>query len=414
VVAAIALLTHEGFARPRADYVLQLVTELALALVALAFFAVLPAAYWVHRAFKRGAAEQAGSADIFEAQRGFANLLRMPSFRWFPVVNVRWEWIEPPGFRLELLPDDGALLERVEATERAHAERVVRRFVVEDAFGLARIVFDRTEARTVRALPWTGRLNVAPMLRSHVGGDDFPHPLGELDGDRVDMRPYVPGDPLRLALWKVYARTRELMVRTPERAISPSLRIIAYLPSAEQDDPPAAAARVAIEHGLLGEDWTFSADGALHAATTVDEALTLITRSRAIRGEPEASAAGLPRFLEEAGDVRNRLILFVPAQPGPWLQAAIDALRGRQGPVTAVIATDGVRDSTPLEPRYERWLKLPAPPPSAAVSTPSALMEVARTFAAAGANVVGLERPSGRALNLGIRPARDHGGRRVA
>src|SRR5437773_8099985 len=104
----------------------------------------------------------------------------------------------------------------------------------------------------MRILPWTGGLDHAPMLRSLAGGEEISHPLGELTGDRVDMRRYVAGDPLKLALWKIYARTGVLMVRTPERAIAPTLRVAAYLPSAIGDEPAAAAARVAIQRGLLG------------------------------------------------------------------------------------------------------------------------------------------------------------------
>jgi hypothetical protein len=398
-VAAAGTLCFFKFALPRVDYVLELVGLFADALVIAAVLIVLPTTLSVHRAFKRNMGR--GEVSLFEAQRGFASILRMPSFRWFPLVELRWSWIEPEGFTVDRVEEAGQWVERVEAKERAHAPRIVRRFVIEDAFGLARIVLLRTEDRTVRALPWVGKLNVSPMLRSHTGGDDLPHPMGELDGDRVDMRGYIPGDPLRLVLWKVFARTQELMVRTPERAISPALRIIAYLPSAPADDPAAAAARVAIEQGLLGDDWTFSADGALHPASEHEGALELVTRSRAVRGTDAADAAGLATFLETSGDVKNRLILFVPAIPGPWLARTAEALRRRNGPVTALIAAYGIEAEHQKEDRLERWIKLPAPRSERAIATPDELMEVARTLAQAGAHVAGVERPTGRTLNLG-------------
>ena len=227
------------------------------------------------------------------------------------------------------------------------------------------------------------------------------------------MRHYVPGDPLRLALWKLYARTGQLMVRMPERAISPSWRIVAYLVSTKLDEPAAAAARVAIEGGLFGEGWRFSADGAKNApATSTPEALTLIAASRTVRGTPEGEGAGLSRFIEEVGDgPKTRLILFVPAVMGPWVESAQAAIRGFDGAVTAVVATDRVVDEVATSPLLERWIRRPKPVGAGeeATTTNKELAEVADTLAAAGALVVAVERPGGRVL-----AERRFGARRVA
>lgn len=400
-IVAIASAALWLFALPRMDYVLMLACALALILAGLALIAVIPGAIWVRSTVKKRAAGT-DTPLLIEAQRGFAMLLRLPAFRALPLIHVRWSWISPPGFVVDVVQEGGELTEKIEALERAEVDHIERMFVVEDAFGLTRISFPASEKRSIRALPYPGKLSSAPMLRSHAGGDDLPHPIGVPEGDRVDMRHYVPGDPLRLALWKVYARTGELMVRTPERAISPSWRIVAYLPATEHDEPAAAAARVALNAGLFGEGWRFSADGANRIADDKDSAIDLVISSRKARGTPDGDAAGLAPFLEQVGDIaRTRLILFLPAKPGPWLDTCTAALRHWTGAVTAIIATDRVIERA--APRsIDRFLRLPPKNKARLVeSAPEELDAVVRAMSSAGAYVVAVERPTGRTLASG-------------
>ena len=49
------------------------------------------------------------------------------------------------------------------------------------------------------------------------------------DGDRIELRRYVPGDSARFIHWKVFGRTRKLMVRVPERALSRARRTVGVL-----------------------------------------------------------------------------------------------------------------------------------------------------------------------------------------
>lgn len=412
VVLGLALFAYFGIGVPRADYVLQLVGFVAMVLVGLAFLCVLVGAFAVHRAFLRRPVDTRPIS--FEAMRGFAATLRLPAFRAFPLMELAWTWASPVGFAVRIDRQGAELQETVEALERGRTDTIVRRFVIEDPFGLVRMPLLRSEARSVDVLPWSGRLVSAPMLRAHAGGDDQPHPLGDAIGDRVEMRNYAPGDPLKLVLWKVYARTQELMVRTPERAVSPSLRIVAYLPAAQGDEPAAAAARVAVESRLLGDGWVFSADGATGPAQHAEHASELIVASRNARDTPEGDAAGLQRFLStEAEAGRTRLVLFVPAVPGPWLATCLQALAGRAVPVTAVLCTDGVDEVATAPTKRDRYLKRPeqAGPKRESRTTVDQLQEVADTLSAAGVHVLGVERPTGKMLHVGGRaPAQ----RRVA
>jgi hypothetical protein len=410
-----AAAAYYGFGVPRTDYVVQLVSVLAAALVAGALIVVLAGAVLTHRAVRRylrgeGGAGSASDRDgpiMFEARRGWGTGLRLPRRAWFPLLEVSWTWEAPQEFRVIMSRVDGEIWENIETHRRAHEERIVRRFVVEDSFGLARIVLRRTEDRTLRVVPYSGNLDRAPILRSLAAGEDLSHPSGVPMGDRVDMRRYVPGDPLRLALWKVFARTRQLMVRTPERAIEPAVRVVAYLVSAVGDEPAAAAARVAVDGGHLGNDWLFGADGAERPTNDREAAVDLIVRSRNVRDTRAANAFGLERFVQVASETEPvRLILFLPSVPGPWLDRVAATLRSHRGSASAVIVTDGVRAPEEARPsKLDRVLRIPEPPrvEDEAYTTPNDLMSIARALAAAGAEVTAIDREHGRALGLGVR-----------
>ena len=115
------------------------------------------------------------------------------------------------------------------SASRAFTRSVIRRVVVQDAFGLSRIAFQHRQPGPIEVLPHLGGIRRLPVLTSLTGGEEYPHPMGLEDGDRVELRRYVPGDSARFIHWKVFGRTRKLMVRMPERALSRARRTVAYL-----------------------------------------------------------------------------------------------------------------------------------------------------------------------------------------
>lgn len=404
-VSGLAAATYWGFARPHADYALGLAAQLALLLVALALLGVFLGVQLLAAALRRRG--EPVSEVTFEATRGFAWGLELPSWRWLPMLEVSWSWDSPEGVEVELLRSPGKIREQVSSPGRIRVSTVRRRFVVEDGFGLARWTMVHTEARSLRVLPFVGRLEQAPLLQSLAAGDDLPHPRGRPEGDRVDMRPYVRGDPLRLALWKVYARTGQLMVRTPERALSPSVRVLAYLPSAFADEPAAAAARWAIERGALGEQWWFSADGAPGWTSEPGPALERIMASRHERSTARGQAAGLAAFLDKSHELQEaRVVLFVPGTSGPWLARVADQIRARNRNVTCVVMVDGLipeADVPTVRVRLAQLLTRPVArdPEDEALVSQDSLRLVTQTLVRAGAQVVALDRRQGRALSMG-------------
>jgi len=319
---------------------------------------------------------------------GFSTL----TFWFLPLVQIDWTWEHPGHAEVAITKVRGRMQEKVSLARRGHVGGVRRRIVIQDAFGLARLAIRQRDPMTLTVLPHVGRLGDTPMLVSVSGGDERPHPMGVDDGDRVELRRYVPGDPARFIHWKVFGRTRKLMVRVPERALSPARRTVAYQVAGEDDDATAAAARVAVESGVFGADWTFSADGASKNTSRVDEAVEMIVASADHR---EQGGVGLSPYLARAErQGPAAAVVFVPARPGKWMDPVIAAIRSRAARTRVVVTTDGIDRSEP-EPWWRRLLVLP----SERTGTPVADLDaVVKAFAALRVEVIVLDRKSGKRL----------------
>jgi hypothetical protein len=169
--------------------------------------------------------------------------------------------------------------------------------------------------------------------------DGIPNPSGDPEGDRMEIRPYAPGDSIRHVMWKVYARNRQLNVRLAEKSVFHSKRTIAYLLSSPNDEAAAAMARVAIESKALGDDWAFAADGSEAPCTTVSDALDAIAKSRSL-GKPYSY--GLDNFLQLAmGRSGAHCILFAAAEQAPWIDQLAKTISRFPGQFSLIMATDG-------------------------------------------------------------------------
>jgi hypothetical protein len=271
---------------------------------------------------------------------------RLPRLRFVPGARVRWKWIDPAA-KVRLLPAGSWLEEEVFPATRGMRDMLVRRIEIGDAFGLATIAFERTEVRAVRLLPSVGGLRQMHVVRTLSGGSDHAHPEGSPDGERLDIRGYAPGDPIKYVLWSVFARTRQLVIRTPERALSAAKKTLAYLVAGAGDEPAAGAARVAVDAGALGGEWAFGADGVAEPASTKEAALEALARSA--HAPREVAGQGLATFMREAAATSTgRALVFVPGKPGPWLDGVMKAAAqlapdtsGRV-PLEFIVCTDGV------------------------------------------------------------------------
>ncbi|MEP7125396.1 MAG: DUF58 domain-containing protein [Byssovorax sp.] len=334
--------------------------------------------------------------------------------RGVPLVKLEWSWVEPLA-TVRPKTQGGLFHEQIVPIRRGFGERIVRRVVVSDAFGLCRVAFRSTQTRTVRVVPGTGALRHVHVVRSIASGEDTYDPAGSPEGERVDTRAYAPGDPMRFVLWKVYARSRQLVVRTPERAFSVARETLAYLVTGEGDEAAAGAARVAVEAGALGPTWVLGADGDARDATTVPQALELLARSAAATADEHG--AGLGPFLKRnVRGAAGRAVVFVPSRPGPWIGRLVAAVRARpqisaasaahRAPVDIVVCSDGIDWGAAPTILARFAFRRPKAPPSSARATAADLTAVLAGLAPAHARVLILDRVTGRTHTESQRKAR--------
>lgn len=174
--------------------------------------------------------------------------------------------------------------------------------------------------------------------------------------------------------------------------------MVSYLVAAEGDEATAGAARVAIEHvlstGELGAEWIFGADGSHGEARDLRGALERVVRSA--DAKKEGGAAQLAAFVaraEEEGPAS--LVLFVPGEPGPWIERAIATLKPRASRSKVVIGVDGV-EARPPRPLWARALLSAEGPPR--TSSAEALEAVVARLKPYASEIVVVDRESGRRL----------------
>ena len=391
-VAAAAAASFFYYGLNQIDLLLLVGGIVGLALTGLTALFVLGTGVALYVRLRGQRVEEALHANCGYARRtGF----EVPTFWYVPFVRVGWTW-SSPKVHLYVHRRGLRLHEEVAPVERALRDGILRRVEVSDAFGLSRVSFDAWEERPLRFVPSVGNLRQVHVIRSMSEGDQISHPDGPPRGERVDMRHYVPGDPIRFILWKVFAKSREVVVRTPERALGPVHQTVAYVVRGELDEPAAGAARVAVESGAFSGDWVIGADGSEVAARSAREALELLAQS----GEAniDGGGAGLEAFLrEQTPGSLGRALVFVPGRPGAWLDR-IERGAKVGARVDFMVCSDGVAQPSP-----RGWLgsmrfddrKLD-PRKGVGPVTAGELAEVCRRLASLGHQVTVLDRLSGQ------------------
>jgi hypothetical protein len=359
LVAALCAGSLFAYGYGQLDLVVFVLGVSGLALLCVASLAALGTALALRRRLRRPEArrERASVAARFlEAGEPFATRFAVRLPRWMPFARVEWSWVEPEGVACRLHEQGDACVEEIVPRRRHEARRVCRRFRVRDAFGLASVEWDDGVPAALRVLPWTGPLRHGVWLPAFAAAEGISHPRGAPEGDRMEIRRYVPGDSARDILWKAYARTRQLNVRRPERAIARQRRTIAYLVAAADDEAAAAAARVALESGALGSGWRFGADGCEEPTEELGAALAAVARSGSLRQGRDA--AGLETFLGRvARDGDHHCIVFVPGTPGPWLERVLACARRPGRELSFLVAVERTLPrAAPRAPLWQRWL----------------------------------------------------------
>ncbi len=375
------------FGRGRIDLVVTIAALWGLALLAGTGAAAALSLALARRDLRRASSAGAPPLEAVEG-RPVATGLVLP-VRAVPLAATpRLAWLAPAG-QVAPAARNPLRVERVTFRDRALAGEIVRELRGEDVLGLWRFTARVPQSRAVRALPDPGRLSAAELATSLATGDLLAWPSGPPRGDLVDFRTYTRSDPARLILWKVYARSRQLMVRAHEPARSPEGRPLLYLVAGESDDAAAAAARVILESGLFGEDLPFACDGAPAPVRDVHRALDLLAASVRHRARGASDLAGALAL--GAAEPGSPVLLVVPARTSRWLPIVLSHVAADPSRYAIVAAADAGPGVRPTGLLSRALLREHRPPPAF-----EALVRGLAPLAATGVRLVLADRVSGR------------------
>lgn len=265
-------------------------------------------------------------------------------------ASPRLEWIRPRAACRAASRRETR--ELVTPRGRDAFESIERRWVVEDLFAFWRFAGRVVEERRGLFLPHAGALRASELASCLSRGDLFAHPFGPARGDRVDSRPYTRSDPARLILWKVFARSRELLVRTPESARSPEERPLVYLLAGAKDEAAAGAARVLWESALLGEGARFACAG--HPEPCDDSAAVLRAIARSSRFRRRALEDLRALLASTEIDADDPVLLLCSAQDAEQLEGLLRVVAS--DPARFVVLAAGDAGTPRGETRWWRAL----------------------------------------------------------
>lgn len=111
--------------------------------------------------------------------------------------------------------------------------------VLKDRFGLSQYRWQVSEQELKGAFyvcPPTLAETDIPIYSSTRKAGDSLNDINERQGELFDLKPYHPSDGMRRILWKVFARSNELISRHPERSMSPEGHVLLFcLADAHED-----------------------------------------------------------------------------------------------------------------------------------------------------------------------------------
>lgn len=111
-----------------------------------------------------------------------------------------------------------------------------------DYFNLTNISWSLSSPVNYEVFPQDKRIEPLPILLASSISGDLTSATDIRSGDLFDTKQYSAGDSLKRILWKVYARSGELIVRHPEAAIIPEGELVTYIIAfSEHDDVVSAS-----------------------------------------------------------------------------------------------------------------------------------------------------------------------------
>lgn len=187
---------------------------------------------------------------------------------------------------------------------------------LQDQFGFARFTWQLPCQYAIRVEPPSVEQSRVPVMSSSHRSGDVAIEVTHREGEPFDIKRYHPSDGIKKILWKVYAKSGELLSRHPEASFTPEGQVALFAVARPEDDMACAEViaymRRAEEQELevfLGAS-SFVTD---QIARTAEEAHELLIETVWASSRP---ADILGRFkaelVETLGDTRlDRILVFL-------------------------------------------------------------------------------------------------------
>jgi uncharacterized protein (DUF58 family) len=216
---------------------------------------------------------------------------------------------------------------------------------ISDSLGFARLSWDIPLDQGVEVSAKPIPIRPLPIVAASSRSGDQLNESMERSGDLFDIKAYDPSDGVKRILWKIYAKSGDVVVRRPEPAIIPEGEVAIYLVANRRDDHVAGALQSYLEmlyrnqitvlfgtDGITASRHSFRGAQQRLAALKGAESERLFVSlpadiqraiNRSVWSIDAGSANGFEAFLEALesdGRVIRKVIVFAPAERSNWFK----------------------------------------------------------------------------------------------
>jgi hypothetical protein len=316
--------------------------------------------------------------------------LRFPLFPKTPLLQFEISWIAPKAKTLELVLDSGEMVELFSFEKRGRYDGITREIEIKDVFGFTSISWQWTVKQELKILPASSMIQTELLQREQLG-EGFYDMAGSPDGDLVEMRRYQPGDPLKLVIWKVFAKTGKLLIRAPERSLEIKHDMVAYFIASPKDEASATTVRAFLENDILGEDFLFIVDGSQKSCSDKNTAIEALIDSHHAQ-----TGSAFSQVLELEQSQQRGITIFLSAEPESISFAMSIASSLPSPPIFMISMGDRDFDKSPNSLLYRLGLKKNQMPISTLKISEQELLSAYESLSAVAKLVKIFAQPEGR------------------
>jgi hypothetical protein len=270
-----------------------------------AFFACALTFFAIRRVFYRPAAN--GLSLSWECHKEQPTGWTIPMWARAPLVEVSLRWTLPAGVE-SWLNSRGQEVAR--PLRRGLSSSISRGIEITDVFRLLSLRVEAESLATVTILPAGRQPRDGIPFTAGQGGEVFSM-TGRPEGDRFNLRGYIPGDPLKFVMWRRMTPDGQYYVRLPDTVEAPHVTILFLV--GEADDASAELARFLVETEPMGSAWSFRVSSSPEMVSTRSEALRLLSESGNHRPDGAGMVIGCHDLAEVARNSQGAYtVLLVP------------------------------------------------------------------------------------------------------